>query len=119
MSAQLVPYGVAPILTPIMLQMMPALEHAMKRFMATLNGYVDRSQEVDMSEVTAVLTFDIIGKMAFGIDTNVQESTDQPLYKAVIYAHPFLMSGAIYNIARMSIDPRSCLPHIFLYVRSQ
>ncbi|XP_064478953.1 cytochrome P450 3A43-like [Ornithodoros turicata] len=78
--------------------MMPALSHSTDLFLETVRELAEKDQQVDISETFADLTFDVIGKGAFGITTDAQRNRGHPIFALSLRAHPAIMSGFAYNL---------------------
>ncbi|XP_077526711.1 thromboxane-A synthase-like isoform X1 [Haemaphysalis longicornis] len=79
---------------------MPGLIDAQKQFLEILGGIADAGTEVDIGSHLERLTFDVVSKAAFGIDTHVQKSTDNPLFQTAIQCFPNIMKGFFYNFGQ-------------------
>ncbi|KAH9365439.1 hypothetical protein HPB48_003955 [Haemaphysalis longicornis] len=79
---------------------MPGLIDAQKQFLEILGGIADAGTEVDIGRHLERLTFDVVSKAAFGIDTHVQKSTDNPLFQTAIQCFPNIMKGFFYNFGQ-------------------
>lgn len=87
--------------TPAKLKsVMPSLIDAQQQFLEVLGGIADADTECDISSRCERLTFDVISKAAFGIDTHVQKRTDNPLFKTAIEVFPNIMKGFFYNLGQ-------------------
>lgn len=75
---------------------------AVQQFLTKLGKAADTKEEIDMTELTAALTFDVVSKVAFGVNTNVQKNADLPIFKAALACLPNMMDGTFYNISRES-----------------
>ncbi|KAH9365440.1 hypothetical protein HPB48_003956 [Haemaphysalis longicornis] len=73
---------------------------AEEQFLEILGSVADAGAEVDIGHRCERLTFDVISKAAFGIDTHVQKSTDNPLYQTAVECLPNIMKGFFYNLGR-------------------
>lgn len=80
-----------------MKSVMPSLIDAQHQFLEILGGIADAGTEFDIGSRLERLTFDVVSKAAFGIDTHVQESTDNPLFQTAIQCFPNIMKGIFYN----------------------
>ncbi|KAH7949642.1 hypothetical protein HPB49_013170 [Dermacentor silvarum] len=79
---------------------MPSLLHAQQQFIDVLGEHADRGVEVDINSLCERFTFDVIGKAAYGIDTNVQRNPEYPLFKDALAVLPNVNSGLLYHLAR-------------------
>ncbi|XP_037558015.1 cytochrome P450 6A1-like [Dermacentor silvarum] len=79
---------------------MPSLLHAQQQFIDVLGEHADKGVEADINSLCERLTFDVIGKAAYGIDTNVQRNPEYPLFKNALAILPNLNSGFLYNLGQ-------------------
>lgn len=79
---------------------MPSLLHAQQQFIDVLGEHADRGVEVDINSLCERFTFDVIGKAAYGIDTNVQRNPEYPLFKDALAVLPNVNSGLLYHLAQ-------------------
>ncbi|XP_037572190.1 thromboxane-A synthase [Dermacentor silvarum] len=93
-------HTMAQFFTPTKLKsVMPCLMDALKRFIEILDECAERGDEVDINTLCERLTFDVISKAAFGIDTNVQRNPQHPLFQSCLATVPNYMAGFFYNLA--------------------
>ncbi|KAH7944414.1 hypothetical protein HPB52_019245 [Rhipicephalus sanguineus] len=81
-------------------QVMPSLLHAQRQFIGILGEHADRGVDVDITSLCERFTFDVIGKAAFGIDTDVQRNPDNPLFKDALAVLPNITTGFLYHLGR-------------------
>ncbi|KAH7950506.1 hypothetical protein HPB49_025044 [Dermacentor silvarum] len=94
-------HTMAQFFTPTKLKsVMPCLMDALKRFIEILDECAERGDEVDINTLCERLTFDVISKAAFGIDTNVQRNPQHPLFQSCLATVPNYMAGFFYNLAQ-------------------
>ncbi|XP_037522155.1 cytochrome P450 3A6 isoform X2 [Rhipicephalus sanguineus] len=79
---------------------MPSLLHAQQQFIDVLGEHADSGIEADINSLCERFTFDVIGKSAFGIDTNVQRNPEMPMFRAALDVLPNLNSGLFYNLGQ-------------------
>lgn len=79
---------------------MPSLMHAQQQFIDVLGEHADSGKEVDINSLCERFTFDVIGKAAFGIDTNVQRNPEYPLFRAALGVLPCLNAGLFYDLGQ-------------------
>ncbi|KAH9365442.1 hypothetical protein HPB48_003958 [Haemaphysalis longicornis] len=79
---------------------MPSLINAQQQFLEVLGSMADAGTECEIGSRCERLTFDVISKAAFGIDTHVQKNTDNPLFKTAIECFPNIMKGFFYKLGR-------------------
>ncbi|KAL1462040.1 hypothetical protein MTO96_043252 [Rhipicephalus appendiculatus] len=77
---------------------MPSLLHAQQQFIDILGEHADSGIEVDINCLCERFTFDVIGKAAFGMDTNVQRNPEMPMFRVALDVLPNLNSGFLYNL---------------------
>ncbi|KAL3219299.1 hypothetical protein MRX96_050521, partial [Rhipicephalus microplus] len=77
---------------------MPSLLHAEQQFIDILGEHADRGVEVDINSLCERFTFDVIGKAAFGMDTNVQRNPETSMFRVALDVLPNLNSGFLYNL---------------------
>ncbi|KAH8037833.1 hypothetical protein HPB51_017333 [Rhipicephalus microplus] len=78
---------------------MPALHDAQREFVNILGECADSGAEVDIGERCERLTFDVISKSAFNLDTRVQRSSENPLFQKAVQCFPGIMSGFMYSLS--------------------
>lgn len=78
---------------------MPALHDAQREFVNILGECADSGAEVDIGERCERLTFDVISKSAFNLDTRVQRSSENPLFQKALQCFPGIMSGFMYSLS--------------------
>ncbi|XP_077528126.1 cytochrome P450 3A43-like [Haemaphysalis longicornis] len=76
---------------------MPSLCHCEKEFIDALATYADNGAEVNISMLCERLTFDVISKTAFGIDTGVQKNPDHQLFQTAITVLPNILEEFAYH----------------------
>ncbi|KAL1483840.1 hypothetical protein MTO96_032923 [Rhipicephalus appendiculatus] len=79
---------------------MPSLLHAQQQFIDILGEHADREGEVDINSLCERFTFDVIGKAAFGIDTDVQRNPENPLFKDALAVLPNVNKGVLYHLGQ-------------------
>ncbi|XP_037522174.1 cytochrome P450 6a8 [Rhipicephalus sanguineus] len=79
---------------------MPSLLHAQRQFIGILGEHADRGVDVDITSLCERFTFDVIGKAAFGIDTDVQRNPDNPLFKDALAVLPNITTGFLYHLGQ-------------------
>ncbi|XP_075558808.1 cytochrome P450 3A6-like isoform X1 [Dermacentor variabilis] len=79
---------------------MPSLLHAQQQFIDVLGEHAERGVDVDINSLCERFTFDVIGKAAYGIDTNVQRNPEYPLFKDALAVLPNVTSGLLYHLAQ-------------------
>ncbi|XP_072145724.1 probable cytochrome P450 6a13 isoform X2 [Dermacentor andersoni] len=79
---------------------MPSLMDAQNRFIEILDECADQGKEVDINTLCERLTFDVVSKTAFGIDTNVQRNPQYPLFQIALVTVPSFMAGFFYRLAQ-------------------
>ncbi|KAH8036557.1 hypothetical protein HPB51_001376 [Rhipicephalus microplus] len=80
---------------------MPSLLHAEQQFIDILGEHADSGVEVDINSLCERFTFDVIGKAAFGMDTNVQRNPEMSMFRVALDVLPNLNSGFLYNLGRL------------------
>nr|XP_054924076.1 probable cytochrome P450 9f2 [Dermacentor andersoni] len=94
-------HTMAQFFTPSKLKsVMPSMMDALKRFIEILDECAERGDEVDINALCERLTFDVVSKAAFGIDTNVQRNPQHPLFQGALVTVPTYMAGFFYNLAQ-------------------
>lgn len=87
--------------TPAKLKtVMPSLINAQQQFLEVLGSMADAGTECEIGSRCERLTFDVISKAAFGIDTHVQKNTDNPLFQTAIECFPNIMKGFFYKLGQ-------------------
>ncbi|KAH9365449.1 hypothetical protein HPB48_008901 [Haemaphysalis longicornis] len=76
---------------------MPSLCHCEKEFIDVLATCADNGAEVNISMLCERLTFDVISKTAFGIDTGVQKNPDHQLFQTAITVLPNILEEFAYH----------------------
>ncbi|XP_075559516.1 cytochrome P450 3A5-like [Dermacentor variabilis] len=85
--------------TPAKLKLvMPALVDAQREFLSILGECADSGAEVDIGSRCERLTFDVISKAAFNLDTQVQRHPENPLFQAAVLCFPNIMKGFLHNL---------------------
>nr|XP_037287038.1 cytochrome P450 3A6-like isoform X2 [Rhipicephalus microplus] len=79
---------------------MPSLLHAEQQFIDILGEHADSGVEVDINSLCERFTFDVIGKAAFGMDTNVQRNPEMSMFRVALDVLPNLNSGFLYNLGQ-------------------
>ncbi|KAH7978113.1 hypothetical protein HPB49_004493 [Dermacentor silvarum] len=79
---------------------MPSLMDAQNRFIEILDECAGHGKEVDINTLCERLTFDVVSKTAFGIDTNVQRNPQYPLFQIALATVPSFMAGFFYRLAQ-------------------
>ncbi|KAL1466887.1 hypothetical protein MTO96_026359, partial [Rhipicephalus appendiculatus] len=79
---------------------MPSLLHAQQQFIDILGEHADSGVEVDVNSLCERFTFDVIGKAAFGIDTDVQRNPENPLFKDAVAVLPNITTGILYHLGQ-------------------
>ncbi|XP_077526710.1 putative cytochrome P450 6a13 [Haemaphysalis longicornis] len=93
--------AMAQFFTPAKLKsVLPCMIDEEEQFLEILGSVADAGAEVDIGHRCERLTFDVISKAAFGIDTHVQKSTDNPLYQTAVECLPNIMKGFFYNLGQ-------------------
>lgn len=93
--------------------MMAAIHHAVDEFLDSLGKAADEEADFEFSEALADLTFDVIGKGAFGIDMDAQKGRTHPIFILALRTHPTLMSGLAYDLFQSFSSLSSCLLKAF------
>nr|XP_054925833.1 cytochrome P450 6a9-like [Dermacentor andersoni] len=85
--------------TPAKLKVvMPALADAQREFLNILGECAESGAEVDIGSRCERLTFDIISKAAFNMDTQVQRHPENPLFQTALLCFPHIMKGFLHNL---------------------
>ncbi|KAH9365445.1 hypothetical protein HPB48_018326 [Haemaphysalis longicornis] len=82
------------------LQVMPSLHDSQRQFIEVLGASADNGTEVNINQLCERLTFDVISKTAFGIDTEVQKNPDNPFFQTAITVFPNITDETAYHIGR-------------------
>ncbi|XP_077526694.1 cytochrome P450 3A4-like [Haemaphysalis longicornis] len=84
--------------TPAKLKMvMPSLVDGQRQFIEVLGKCADTGAEVNITKYLERLTFDVISKMAFGIETDVQRKPENPIFQTALTVLPNIAKGFVYN----------------------
>lgn len=79
---------------------MPSLLDSQRQFIEVLGSSADNGTEVNINQLCERLTFDVISKTAFGIDTEVQKNPDNPLFQTAITVFPNITDETAYHICQ-------------------
>lgn len=78
---------------------MPCLHEAQSEFLTILGECADSGGEVDIGSRCERLTFDVISKSAFNLDTQCQRNPQNPVFQMALRCFPGIMSGFMYHLA--------------------
>ncbi|KAH9379355.1 hypothetical protein HPB48_010850 [Haemaphysalis longicornis] len=73
---------------------------AQRQFIENLGVNAEGGAEFDITSYCEQFTFDVISKMAFGIDTDVQRNPQSPLFQVARRVLRNFMEGFVYHISR-------------------